>query len=85
MHTLVRVPEKTEKELSMEERLRLIEDELAKTRQTLTEMKQTLGKLVGKSAEGSRSEPLTRGDLLAAVAGFEPAQPEEESWMTRGA
>jgi hypothetical protein len=67
MHTVVKVPEKAERELSTEERLRLIEDELAK-------MRQILGKLVEKSTEGSRSEPLTRGDLQAAVAGLKPAQ-----------
>lgn len=71
MHTIVRVSEKSEKkELTMEERMRLVEDELAKVRHTLA-------KLVEKSTEGSQSEPLTKGDLRAAAAGLsEPTQPE---------
>jgi hypothetical protein len=70
MHTIVRVSEKREeKELSMEDRMRLVEDELAKVRQTLA-------KLVEKSAEGSQNEPLTKGDIRAAVAGLEPTNPE---------
>jgi hypothetical protein len=35
MHTIVRVSDEVEKELSLEERLRLVEDELVKVRQTL--------------------------------------------------
>lgn len=34
MHTIVRVSEEAEKDLSMEERLRLVEGELARMRQT---------------------------------------------------
>lgn len=61
MHTVVRVSEKVEEEvLSTEERLRLVEDKLAKMMQILT-------KLVDKSTEGSRGEPLTKGDLQEAV------------------
>jgi len=72
MHTLVRVSEKVEeKEVSMEERLRLVEDELAK-------MGQLLAQLVKKSTEGSPSDPLTKGDFHAAVVEAESAQPEEE-------
>ena len=61
MHTVVRVSEKVEEEvLSTEERLRLVEDKLAKMMQILT-------KLVDKSTEGSQGEPLTKGDLQEAV------------------
>ncbi|KAF9648615.1 hypothetical protein BDM02DRAFT_3187035 [Thelephora ganbajun] len=56
MHTLVRVSEKVEeKEVSVEERLRLVESELAK-------MRQLLAKLIEKVTEGSRGEPLANGD-----------------------
>jgi len=71
MHTLVRVSEKVEEEeLSMEERLRLVEDEL-------TKMGELLAQLVKKSLEGSPSDPLTKGDLQAAVIETESAQPED--------
>ena len=47
MHTIVRVYDDVEKEPSMEERLRLVEDELARVRQTfggeLVRMRQTFG------------------------------------------
>ena len=72
MHTLVRVSEKVEEqELSMEERLRLVEDEL-------TKMGQLLAQLVKKSTEGSPSDPFTKGDFQAAVIEAESAQSEEE-------
>jgi len=64
----------------MEERMELVEDELAKVRQTLA-------KLVEKSTEGSQSEPLTKGDLQAAAIGLsEPTQlegaPETETMQS---
>lgn len=71
MHTIVRVSEKGEKRgPTMEERMRLVEDELAKVRHALV-------KLVEKSTEGSQSEPLTKGDLRATAIGLsEPTQSE---------
>ena len=76
MHTLVRISEEVEeKELSMEDRLRLVEDELAKMRQLLT-------KLVERGMEWSPSDPLTKGDLQVAVTEAESAQPEEEPETT---
>ena len=77
MHTIVRVSEKREvKEISMEERMRLVEGELSKIRQTLA-------KLVERSTEGSQSEPLTRGDLRAAAIGLESTEPEGGSEATK--
>ena len=76
MHTLVRISEEVEEnELSMEDRLRLVEDELAKMRQLLT-------KLVERGIEGSPSDPLTKGDLRVAVTEAESTQPEEEPGTT---
>ena len=73
MHTLVRVSEKVEEEeLSVEERLRLVEDEL-------TKMGELLAQLVKTSTEGSPSDPITKGDIQAAVIEAESAQPETES------
>ena len=78
MHTLVRVPETVEeKELSMEERLRLVEAEL-------TRMRQLLAKLVEKGTEGSPSDPLTKGDLQEAIEAGS-VQPEEEPGTTENA
>jgi len=66
MHTLVRVSKKVEeKESSVEERLRLVEGELAK-------MGQLLSQLVKKITEWSPGDPLTKGDLQAAVIEAEP-------------
>jgi predicted NAD-dependent protein-ADP-ribosyltransferase YbiA (DUF1768 family) len=42
MHTRVRVSEEAEADWSMEERMRLIEAELAKMRQTVEELRQIL-------------------------------------------
>ena len=73
MHTLVRVSESVdETEMTVEDRLQLVEEELAKMREILT-------KLVEKSTEGSLSDPLTKGDLQAAVIETESAQSEAES------
>ena len=61
MHTIVRVSKRDEeKELSTEERLRLVEAELAK-------MRQVIASLTGKSSELSRGEPTAEGDTHAAV------------------
>jgi len=76
MHTVVRVSEEVRGEPSTEERLRLVEDELAKMRRTLAEMTETLGRLAEKSAEWSRGETLTKGDTLAAAIDVGPSQPE---------
>ena len=83
MHTMVRISisEKDEKELSTQERLRLVEDELAKMRQNLVEVtktvaraertnaevKETLGKLVERSGEWSQSGLVTKGDPQTAA------------------
>lgn len=70
MHTIVRVAEKVEEtELSMEDRLRHVEDELGRMRQLLT-------RLVEKGLEGSPSDPLTKGDLQMAVAEIGPDRDE---------
>lgn len=78
IHTVVRVSEEVRKEPSTEERLRFVEDELTKMRQTLAEMAQTLGKLVEKSAEWSpRGEPLqTKISDPLARSGVEPEKTE---------
>lgn len=83
MHTIVRVTDKVEeKELSMEDRLRLVEDELGRMRQLLV-------KLVEKGLEGSPNDPLTKGDLQMAVAEIKPdpgqLAPEEEAGTTEDA
>ena len=61
MHAVVRVfdPDLVKKERSTEERLQFLEDELTKMRQhlagvgqTVVEMRQTLGTLVGKGEPG---------------------------------
>ena len=77
IHTIVRVSEKVEEEeLSVEERLQLVESEL-------TKMRQLLAKLVEKGAEGSPGDPLTKGDLQAAVIEAEESiQSEGESETT---
>jgi len=70
MHTVVRISEKVEKELSMEERLQHVEEELGK-------MRQILSNLVEKGMGGSPSDPLTKGGpsgLQAAVIEAESTQ-----------
>ena len=77
MHTLVRVSEKVEEvELSMEERLRLVENELGR-------MREVLAKLVEKGLERSLNDPLMKGDIQAAVTETKAARsvPEEEVGM----
>ena len=82
-HAIVRISEEEgkEQELSTQERLRLVEDELAKMRQnlvevtktvaevtqTVSEMKQALGKLVERSGEWPQSGLVTKGDLQTAA------------------
>ena len=73
MHTLVRVSERVEEtEITVEDRLQLVEEELAKIRQILT-------KFVERGTEGSPSDPLTKGDLQAAVIEAESVQSDAES------
>ena len=80
MHIIVRVSERGERrKLTTEERMQLVEDELAKVRHALVA-------LVEKSTEGSQSDPLTKGDLRAAAIGLsEPTQSEGVSETTEGA
>ena len=81
-HTLVRISEKVEeKELSVEERLRLVEDELTKisrlhVEDELAKIRQLLAKLVEKGTGGSPGDPLTKGDLQAAAIEAESAHLE---------
>lgn len=77
----MRVSEKVREKLTVEARLKLLEGELGKMRQLedeLGKMRQLLSKLVEKGAEGSPSDPLTKGDLQAAAAESESAQPVPE-------
>lgn len=62
MHTIVRVSEKVRGERSAEERLRFVEDELARMSGMLVELGRTLGKLVENSTKRSQSEPLKKDD-----------------------
>ena len=62
----MRVTKEAEKERSAEERLQFLEEKLGK-------IEQILGKLV----EGG-NEPLTKGDLRAAVIEVESAQSEKK-------
>ena len=72
LHTIVRVSERVEEtELTIEDRLKLLEDELGK-------MRQLLSKLVEKGTEGSPGDPITKGDLQAPAVETEPAQPIPE-------
>lgn len=71
MHTLVRVSEQVEEtEVSMEDRLHLVEDELMKMRELLT-------KLIEMGAGASPTKPLTMGDLQAAAAEVACVQSDE--------
>ena len=93
MHTLARVSEEVEeKELSVEERLRLVEDKLSKMQLFVEEklakmqcfvggelmgIRQLLANPVEKDEDASPGDPLTKGDLQAAVIEVKSAQPEE--------
>ena len=70
-HTLVRVIQKVEESnVSTEERLKAVEGHLASVEGELLKVRQLLSKLFEKGAEGSPSDPLTKGDILdAATAG----------------
>ena len=87
MHTVVRVSEKVEeKELSVEERLRLVEDELAKIRQLfvgdeLPKIRKLLAKLAENGEERSPGGPLKKGVLQVAAMEVESSQSEEEPGM----
>lgn len=54
MHTVVRITEEEKKRLT-EERLQFLEDKLMK-------IEGILAKLVGGDVEGSRTDPLAKGD-----------------------
>ena len=70
-HTLVRVVQKVEvSKVSTEERLKAVEGSLESVEGELLKVRQLLLKLFEKGAEGSPSDPLTKGDILdAATAG----------------
>lgn len=68
-HTLVRVIQKVkESEVSTEERLKAVGRQLGSVQDELSKMKLLLSKLFEKGAEGSRSDPLTKGDILDACS-----------------
>ena len=72
LHPVVRVSENIEeKELTLEARLKLLEDKLGN-------MSQLLSRFVERGIEGSPNDPLTKGDLQAAVVETESAQPVPE-------
>ena len=72
MHTVVKVSEEVGKEPSTEERLRFVEDELAKMRRTLAEVTETLGKLVEKSAGWPQVDQLlAKGDSSEDTAAID--------------
>ena len=67
-HILVRVIQKVEESnVSAEERLKAVEGHLGSVQDELSKMRQLLSKLLEKGAEGSPSDPLTKGDILEAV------------------
>jgi hypothetical protein len=51
----------------VEERLKAVEGHLGSVQEELSKMRQLLSKLFEKGAEGSPSDPLTKGDILDAV------------------
>ena len=64
-HTLVRVIQKVEEsKVSTEERLKAVEGHLESVESELLKVRQLLSKLFEKGAEGSPSDPLTKGDIL---------------------
>ena len=68
-HTLVRVIHKVEEsKVSTEERLKALEGQLGSVQEELSKMRQLFSKLFEKGAEGSPSDPLTKGDVLDAAA-----------------
>ena len=67
-HTLVRVIQKVEEsKVSTEERLKAVEGHLESVESELLKVRQLLSKLFEKGAEGSPSDPLTKGDILEAA------------------
>ena len=84
MHTLVRASRKAEeKELSVEERLQLVEDKLANMQlyveDELTKIRQLLVRLVEKATEGSPGDPLTKDGPQAVTIEVESAKLEGET------
>jgi len=68
-HMLVRVIQKVEEsKVSTEERLKALEGQLGSVQEELSKMRQLFSKLFEKGAEGSPSDPLTKGDVLDAAA-----------------
>ena len=67
-HTLVRVIQKVEEsKVSMEESFKAVKGQLESLEGELLKVKQLLSKLFEKGAEGSPSDPLTKGDILDAA------------------
>ena len=64
----MRVIQKVEEsKVSTEERLKAVEGQLGSVQDELSKMRHLLSKLFEKGAEGSRNDPLTKGDVLDAV------------------
>ena len=57
-----------ESKVSTEERLKALEGQLGSVQEELSKMRQLFSKLFEKGAEGSPSDPLTKGDVLDAAA-----------------
>ena len=64
----MRVVQKVEEsKVSTEERLKAVEGHLGSVQDELSKIRQLLSKLFEKGAEGSPSDPLTKGDILDAA------------------
>jgi hypothetical protein len=75
----VRVIQKAEEpKVSTEERLKIVEGQLGSVQDELSKIRQMLSKLVEKGAEGSPSDPLTKGDILDAVMVRPPSAQGED-------
>lgn len=61
------IPKAEEPKDSTEERLKIVEGQLGSVQDELSKIRQMLSKLIEKGAEGSPSDPLTKGDILEAV------------------
>ena len=64
-----------EPNVSTEERLKAVEGQLGSVQAELARMRQLLSKLFEKGAEGSPSDPLTKGDILDAATEPGPGGP----------
>ena len=56
-----------ESKVSTEDRLKAVEGQLGHVQDELSKVRQLLSKLFEKGAEGSPSDPLTKGDILDAA------------------